>query len=113
MTNSRGFVDVTVVGGMDHLTTDETIGLLSTHDPGHLPKSLLVDHERLERALSAYRMEFGDERWMNVAIVRDREQDMPSLALYPKGTRNRAIVVAPRKRADDEDWPDVAEVSDV
>jgi len=112
MTDIHGFVDVTVVGDMSHLTTDETIGLLSTHDPEHLPRSLLVDHERLERALSAYRMEFGDERSMNVAIVRNREQDMPSLALYPNGTRDRAVVVAPQKRPDDEDWPDVAEVSD-
>jgi len=110
MTRHAAFLDMTVSADVDELVADETIGLLSPTDPEALPDSLVLDHERLERALIAYREEFGHERSMNVALLRGSDGEM-AFALYPEGNRHSAIVVPPRVRPDGDSEPEV-EVAD-
>jgi len=98
MGRASDFLDLTVSGDIEHLTGDETLGLLTTHDPDFFPESFIVDAERLERALIAVRATFDNPDSINLAVVRPAGEGAVALALYPDNERDRAVLLAPRRR---------------
>jgi hypothetical protein len=115
MTRLRsGLVDLDISGDVKKVDRDNTVGLISTNDPERFPKSLLVDPERLERALIAVREEFDSPSGINIALVREgKDDDDPGLALYPDDHRDRAVVIAPRLRPGDDSTPEPGELQAV
>lgn len=113
MSRPAGFVEMSVSGDVDDVAGDNTIGLLTTHDPEAFPESVLIDAERLERALIAVREEFDAPKTINLALVRNSDGDNQGLALYPDGDRDRAVVLAPRQRPIDGGGAEYGEMQEV
>jgi len=114
MRRRNGLIDMDLNGEVEKVSPDNTIGMLSTYDPEQFPESLLVDPERLERALIAVREEFDNPSAINITLVReDADDDDPDLALYPDDERDRAIVIAPRHRSGDGGTPEPGELETV
>jgi hypothetical protein len=111
MMHTNGLLEIEIKGSVSKTTPDNTIGLVTTHDPERFPDSLIVDPERLERALIAVREEFDNPGAVNMALViGDQGDDTPHLAFYPEGDRDRAIVIAPRHRQGDDGGPEAGEL---
>jgi len=103
MLRTNGVVELTISGDVEKVSPDNTVGLVETTNPDEFPESLLVDPERLERALIAVRKEFENPTAINIALVREDDDDNePDIALYGHDRRNRAIVIAPRYRNTDD-----------
>jgi len=102
MSRAPGFLDLAVSGDLEKLTDDETLGLLTTQDPDSFPESFVVNVKRLERALIAVRETFNNPSNINLAVVRPADGEDIALALYPVGERDRAVVLAPRHRPDED-----------
>jgi hypothetical protein len=114
MRRRNGLVDLDISGDVEKVAPDNTVGLVSTYDPERFPKSLLVDPERLERALIEVREEFDNPSAINIALVREgKDDDDPDLALYPDDHRDRAVVIAPRLRPGDDSTPEPGELQAV
>ncbi|WP_284007799.1 hypothetical protein [Haloarcula pelagica] len=108
-----GLLDLEIVGEVAHLSPDKTVGLVATNDPDRFPESLLVDPERLERALIAVREEFDNPRGVNLALVQGSTDDKPDLALYADDRRDQAVVIAPRLRSRDDGGLEEASVETI
>jgi hypothetical protein len=114
MTLHTRLVDIEVAGDLTELTDDSTVGLVSTYDPERFPESVLVDPERLERALIAVREEFDNPGAVNIAAVRpDDATEQVDLALYPDDARDRAVVIASKARPGDGGRPEYGEPATV
>jgi len=103
MTYTGGIINIDIKGEVSKVSPDNTVGLVSTYDPERFPDSLILDPERLERALIAVREEFDNPGAINLALVCEKgDDDDPDLALYPENERDRAVIIAPRHRQTDE-----------
>lgn len=99
----RTFIETTTTVERDEIQSsvpDNTVGLMTADYGEEFPEAPVFDLERLRRAFIAFRNEFGDERYANVALVNNGD-GMEGIAFYTEDNRQQAIVVPSRIRQEE------------